>query len=143
MAGTVACHFPWREIEVARPFHVYQVWREVEHEGGIQLTPLNRGGALQQRPEIQAEDIHDLDSRLLGSNGAERFQMRLTGLGRENQKFAYACPLLPRLDKFIHHTVKRTPPQRGTAGKGPHRGVDSVLDCRGARHAVGRRQIVR
>lgn len=143
MAGAVACHFARCEIEVAGPLHVHQVRREVEHEGGIQLTPLNWGGALQLRPEVQTEDVHDLYSRLIGSNGAERFQVCLTGLGRENQKLAYACPLLPRLDKFIHHTVKCTPPQRGTAGERSHRGVDAVLDGRGAGNAVGRRQIVR
>jgi hypothetical protein len=117
-----------REIEVLRESHIHEMGRQVEHERGIQFSTLHRSPALQQRTEFEAEDVDHLNRGLIGPDGAERLQMCLAGLRGKDQEFSDSCPLLPRLDKFIHDTVKGAAPQRGTAGERPHCRVDAVLD---------------
>jgi two-component system nitrogen regulation sensor histidine kinase NtrY len=142
MPGTVAREHAGSEVDVTGKLHLYEVRREKQHQGSIQLTSLNRRGPLEQRPEIEAEDVDHLNRGLIGPDGADCFEMGLAGLSRQNQELSYSCPLFPRLDKFIHHTMKRTPPQRGRSRKRPGCGVYSVLDCWDPGYAMGRRQIV-
>src|SRR5687767_7275961 len=119
MPGTVARQHAGSELDVTGQLHLDEVRRQKQHQGSIQLTSLNRRGSLEQRCEIEAEDVDHLNGGLIGPDGTECFEMSLAGLSRQDQELSYSCPLLPRLDKFIHHTMKRAPPQRGRSWKRP------------------------
>jgi hypothetical protein len=58
------------------------------------------------------------------------------------EKLADACPLLPRLDKFVHDPVKRAAAQGGSSGEGACRLVNAILDRRDARYAERFREVV-
>ena len=130
------------QVEIPGHLHADQVRRQVEHQRSVQLAALNRCRALQERPEVQAENVDHLYAGLIGPNGAQRLEVGLAGLCRQDNELPNSCPLFPGLDKFIHHTVKRSPPQGGSSGEGPHRRVHAVLDRRRPGHPVGSRQIV-
>ena len=138
MSRPVAGKHAGGELEVPGQVHADQVRRQIEHQGGVELASLYRGGTLEQRAEIEAEDVYHLDRCLIGPDRAERLQVCFTRLGGENQEFLDACPVLPGLDKFIHHTVKRASPEGSASGEGPRRGMDAVLDCRCAGDGVRR-----
>src|SRR5438309_359024 len=71
--------------EVARELHMDQLGREVEQQGGVQLAALDRRpGALQQGPEVEAEHVDHLHSGIVGPDRAERLEVGVAGLGRED-----------------------------------------------------------
>jgi hypothetical protein len=138
MTRAVAGKHAGGNLKVGGQVHPDQVRSKIEHQGGVELAPLYGGGTLEQRAEIETEDVHHLYRCLIGPDRAERFQVGFTRLGGQNQEFRDACPVLPGLDKFIHHTVKRAPPEGSAPGEGPRRGMDAVLDYRGAGDGVRR-----
>jgi hypothetical protein len=62
----------------------------------------------------------------------------IAGLRGQNQELTNSCPLLPGLDKFIHHTVQGTPTQRGSSREWPHCCMNAVLDGGSPGHPVRR-----
>jgi hypothetical protein len=124
----------WKSV-ILRQIHADQLRRQEQEQRSIQLPALNRRRPFQEIAEIEAEDIDDQYFRLIGPNRAERFQVAFARLRGEDEELADACPLLPRFDKFVHHPVKRSAPQRRTARKRAGGCVYSILDGRGTRDA--------
>jgi hypothetical protein len=143
MPGLVAGEHRGWKLEVAGQLHLHQLRREKQEQGGVQLSALNRRRPLQQRAELNAEDVDHLHSCRIGADGAERFEVGLARLSSNNEELPDACPLLPGLDKFVHHPVKRTAAERGSARKRPSRGVHPIFDGGGADHTKLLGQIVR
>jgi hypothetical protein len=143
MAGPVASQCSGGQLEVPRQVHPDQLGRQEQEERGVELTTVDRHGAVQQAAEIDAEDVDHLDGGFIGADGAQRLQMDLAGLGGDDEELANACPLLPGFDKFVHHPVKRPSPERRPARKGPGSGVYPVLHCRRSRDPEARGEIVR
>src|SRR3954471_11555017 len=90
-----------RHFEVLGQLHPDQMRSQEEQQRGVELAPLNRCLALQHRAEIDAEDVHHLNRGLVGPDRAERFQVSLARLSRDDEELAHACPLLPGFDKFV------------------------------------------
>jgi hypothetical protein len=135
LSRTVPSHQAGGQRKVLSEIHPHQLGREEKKQGSVQLAPLDGRRSLQQRAKIETEDVDDLHLCLVCPNRTQGLEMPFAGLGGQDEEFSNACPLLPRLDKFVHHPVKRSAPQRGPARKRAGGGVHTILDRRGASDA--------
>jgi hypothetical protein len=143
MARLVAGQHFGRERKVARQLHLDQVRRQEQQERSIELTAVDRSRPVQQPAEVDAENVHHLNGCLIGSDRAQRLQMCLTRLRRDDEELTNACPLLPGFDKFVHDPVKRPSPQRRPAWKRAAGGVDPILHRRSPQDSEQLRQVIR
>jgi hypothetical protein len=120
-----------------------QVWRQEQQERGIELPAMDRSRPVQQRAEIDTEDVHYLNRRFIGSDRAKCLQMRLTRLCRDDEELTNACPLFPGFDKFVHDPVKRPSPECRPARKRAGGGVDPVFHRRSSQYSERLRQVIR
>jgi hypothetical protein len=132
------------KLEILGQFHANEVWCQEQEQRRIELTTMDRSRRpVQQFAEVDTEDVHHLDRRFIGSDRAQRLQMRLTRLRSDDEELTNACPLFPRFDKFVHDPVKRPSPQGRPAWERPGGGVDSVLHRRSPQNSERLRQVVR
>jgi two-component system nitrogen regulation sensor histidine kinase NtrY len=132
-----------RQLEVLGKVHPNHLGSEIQQQRRVELAALNRRRrVIEEIAEIEAEDIDDLHFGFVGPDGGEGLQVSFTRLSRDDEEFADACPLFPRLDKFVHHPVQRSAAEGSTAGKRPCRGMDPVLDGGDAGNAERLRQII-
>jgi hypothetical protein len=143
MARLVAGQHFRRELKVPRQLHVDQVRSQEQQERRIELAAMDRSRPVQQPAEVDAEDVHHLNRRLIGADRAQCLQMRLTRLRGDDEELTNACPLLPGFDKFVHDPVKRPSPQRRPAWEWAAGGVDPILHCRSAQDSEQLRQVIR
>ena len=117
------------------------MWRQ---QRGVQLAAVRRDARLlEQRPEVEGKDVHDLHPGLRHQQGAQRFLVRLVTLGGDEHELPDAAPQLPRLDQLVHQPVQRLAAERRTARQRPVRiPVGGVFDRRGPQDAEARGQIV-
>src|SRR5689334_4306514 len=95
VARTVALQHLGRDGEVAGQLHVHSLGREMEEQGRIQLAALYRGSrALKQGAEVEAEHIDHLHSRIIGANGAQRFERSEEHTSELQSQFHLVCRLL-------------------------------------------------
>lgn len=128
----VPANEPGGRCVVSGPFKVYLIGVDVQEEGCVHVTTMNREACIVHFSlQRHCEDVDGADPCATGPDGAESFLMRILPVRRDDDEL-HDSASFPRSDEIVHGAVQGLTAQRRGSRKG-HLcgGVDTIFNCGG------------